>query len=199
MLAYASEVPTRILVIDNFDSFVYNLVQYIGQLGAEPIVRREGSVTLEEVDAIAPDGVLISPGPGHPSAATLSNQIIRDRHGSFPILGVCLGMQCIAEVFGGSVVHAPEVVHGRTSRITHDGLGIFRGIPDPIEVTRYHSLVVEPSTLPAELFVTARTDSGVVMGIRHVDGSTEGVQFHPESVLTEHGLEMVANFLESCS
>lgn len=192
-------MPARILVIDNFDSFVYNLVQYIGQLGSEPIVHREGSITLDDVDEIAPDGVLISPGPGHPSAATLSNEIIRERSRSFPILGVCLGMQCIAEVFGGSVVHAPEVVHGRTSRITHDGLGIFDGIPDPVEVTRYHSLVVDPSTLPDELVVTASTDTGVVMGIRHRDVAVEGVQFHPESVLTEHGLEMVANFLATCS
>lgn len=192
-------MPARILVIDNFDSFVYNLVQYIGQLGSEPIVHREGSITLDDVDEIAPDGVLISPGPGHPSAATLSNQIIRERSRSFPILGVCLGMQCIAEVFGGSVVHAPEVVHGRTSRITHDGLGIFDGIPDPVEVTRYHSLVVDPSTLPDELVVTAGTDTGVVMGIRHRDLAVEGVQFHPESVLTEHGLEMVVNFLATCS
>lgn len=192
-------MPARILVIDNFDSFVYNLVQYVGQLGAEPIVHREGSITLDDVDSIAPDGVLISPGPGHPSAATLSNTIIRERYRSFPILGVCLGMQCIAEVFGGSVVHAPEVVHGRTSMISHDGRGVFREVPEPVEVTRYHSLMVDEAGLPDELSVTARTTDGIVMGLRHREANLEGVQFHPESVLTSHGHDMVANFLAACS
>lgn len=192
-------MSARILVIDNFDSFVYNLVQYLGQLGAEPLVHREGTIDLDRVDRLAPDGVLISPGPGRPSAATLSNTIIRERHTTVPILGVCLGMQCIAEVFGASIVHAREIVHGRTSTISHDGRGVFRGVPDPVEVTRYHSLAVDEGTLPPELVVTARASDGTVMALRHTDFPTEGVQFHPESVLTEHGLEMMENFLERCS
>lgn len=191
-------MATRILVIDNFDSFVYNLVQYVGQLGGEPIVHRADALEPEDVDRIDPDGVLISPGPGHPSAATLSNTVIGARRDDLPILGVCLGMQCIAEVFGASVVHAPEIVHGRTSSITHDGQGIFEGVPDPVEVTRYHSLAVDETTLPAELSVTARAEDGTVMGLRHADLPIEGVQFHPESVLTQHGHDMVSNFLRAC-
>ncbi|MCB1258131.1 MAG: aminodeoxychorismate/anthranilate synthase component II [Microthrixaceae bacterium] len=197
-LFYASEVPARILVIDNFDSFVYNLVQYIGQLGAEPIVHREGSIDLDEVRQIAPDGILISPGPGRPEQATLSNQIIGELHDSVPILGVCLGMQCIGEVFGASVVRAPEIVHGKTSEVIHDSEGIFEGIPTPLEVTRYHSLIVDSATIPDELSVTATTQSGLVMGLRHKSAPLEGVQFHPESVLTDRGLDMVGNFLAIC-
>lgn len=197
-LLYAAEVPARILVIDNFDSFVYNLVQYLGQLGAEPLVHREGAIDLAEVERLAPDGILISPGPGRPEQATLSNQVIRELHRSIPIFGVCLGMQCIGEVFGADVVRAPEIVHGKTSSITHDAQGVFRGIPSPLEVTRYHSLMVDPATVPPELIVTATTENGLVMGLRHVSAPLEGVQFHPESVLTDHGLEMVGNFLELC-
>lgn len=195
---YDFRVPVRILVIDNFDSFVYNLVQYIGQLGAEPIVHREGSIDLDEVDRIAPDGILISPGPGKPSQATISNELIRNKFEDTPILGVCLGMQCIGEVFGGEVVRAPEIVHGKRTPVTHDGQGLFEGVPNPVEVTRYHSLMVEPSTVPEDLVVTATTDSELVMGLRHRSAPLEGVQFHPESVLTDHGLVMMENFLNLC-
>ena len=186
----------RILVVDNYDSFVYNLVQYLGQLGAEPVVHRCDALTIEEVEALEPDGVLISPGPGTPADAGLSNEIIR-RFGAAgtPVLGVCLGHQCIGEVYGGEVVRAPEIMHGKTSLIRHQGAGVFEGLPNPLEATRYHSLVVDRASVPDVLEITAETDDGLVMGLRHRDHPVEGVQFHPESILTAAGHDLVGNFL----
>ncbi len=189
----------RILVIDNYDSFVYNLVQYLGELGADPVVHRDDAITLDQVDEIDPDGILISPGPGHPSDAGLSNEIIRTWGSRRPVFGVCLGLQCIGEVFGGRVIRAPQVVHGKTSLIRHDGQGVFAGLPDPLEATRYHSLIVERDTLPDELEVTARTDDGLIMGLRHRELMVEGVQFHPESVLTMSGHDLVQRFIDRCT
>ncbi|MGB6057885.1 MAG: aminodeoxychorismate/anthranilate synthase component II [Microthrixaceae bacterium] len=188
----------RILVIDNFDSFVYNLVQYIGELGAEPEVHRDGSITLDDVEGINPDGILISPGPGHPSEVATSNDLIRAWGPRRPTLGVCLGLQCMGEVFGGNVVRAPEVVHGKSSFITHDGRGVFAGLDNPLEVTRYHSLIVDRPTLPDVLEITAETSDGLIMGLRHKEFPIEGVQFHPESVLTQRGHDLISNFLRSC-
>ncbi len=192
-------VGPRILVIDNYDSFVYNLVQYLGELGADPVVRRDDALTLDDVATIDPDGILISPGPGSPADAGLSNEIIATWGDRRPVFGVCLGMQCIGEVFGGHVIRAPQVVHGKTSPIHHTGRGVFRGLPEPLEATRYHSLVVERSTLPDVLEITAETGDGVIMGLRHRDLLVEGVQFHPESVLTHAGHDLVGNFLDDCS
>ncbi len=189
----------RILVIDNYDSFVYNLVQYLGELGADPVVHRDDAITLEQVDAIDPDGILISPGPGRPSDAGLSNQIISTWGSRRPVLGVCLGMQCIGEVFGGQVVRSPQVVHGKTSLIRHDGRGVFAGLDDPLEATRYHSLIVERSSLPDVLEVSAESDDGLIMGLRHRELMVEGVQFHPESVLTHGGHAMMQNFVTGCA
>jgi anthranilate synthase/aminodeoxychorismate synthase-like glutamine amidotransferase len=191
----------RILVIDNYDSFVYNLVQYVGELGAEPVVHRSDALTIDELRAIAPDGVLISPGPGAPAEAGLSNEVIREFTGKVPVLGVCLGHQCIGEVFGATVVRAAEVMHGKTSEVHHDGTGVFAGLPDPLTVTRYHSLVVAPETIAddGELVVTARTADGVVMGIAHREFPVFGVQFHPESILTEAGHDLVGNFVAMAS
>lgn len=188
----------RILVIDNYDSFVYNLVQYLGELGAVPVVHRDDAVSLDEVEAIDPDGILISPGPGSPADAGLSNQLIATWGARRPVFGVCLGMQCIGEVFGGRVVRAPQVVHGKTSMIRHDGQGVFRGLPQPLEATRYHSLIVERDGLPDVLEITAETDDGLIMGLRHRELMVEGVQFHPESVLTHGGHDLVRNFLDRC-
>lgn len=187
----------RILVIDNYDSFVYNLVQYVGELGAEPVVHRSDALTINELRAIAPDGVLISPGPGAPAEAGLSNEVIREFTGKVPVLGVCLGHQCIGEVFGATVVRAAQVMHGKTSEVHHDGTGVFAGLPDPLTVTRYHSLVVAPETIAddGELVVTARTADGVVMGIAHREFPVFGVQFHPESFLTPAGHDLLAAFL----
>lgn len=188
----------RILVVDNYDSFVYNLVQYLGELGASPEVHRDDAITLADVERIDPDGILISPGPGRPSDAGVSNEIIRTWGSRVPVFGVCLGMQCMGEVFGGDVVRADEVVHGKTSLIHHRGVGVFEGLPDPLEATRYHSLVVQRSTLPDVLEITAETHDGLIMGLRHRDLSVEGVQFHPESVLTHGGHDLVRNFLRRC-
>jgi len=187
----------RVLVIDNYDSFVYNLVQYVGELGAEPVVHRSDAMDLDGLRAESPDAVLISPGPGAPADAGLSNEVIRSFAGEVPILGVCLGHQCIGEVFGATVVRAPEVMHGKTSEVHHDGTDVFAGLPDPLTVTRYHSLVVDPDTIDSDgdLVVTARTADGVVMGLAHRTLPVYGVQFHPESVLTEAGHDLVANFL----
>jgi anthranilate synthase/aminodeoxychorismate synthase-like glutamine amidotransferase len=184
----------RVLVVDNYDSFVYNLVQYLGELGAEPVVRRADQFTLDDVEALAPDAILISPGPGRPEDAGLSNDLIRAYAGRLPIFGVCLGHQCIGQVFGGDVVRAPEIMHGKTSLIRHEGKGVFAGLPEPLEATRYHSLVVE--NIPDVLEVTARTDDGIVMGLRHRELDVEGVQFHPESILTVAGHDMLRNFLD---
>ena len=188
----------RILVIDNYDSFVYNLVQYLGELGARPEVHRDDAITLDDVERIDPDGILISPGPGTPADAGLSNEIIRSWGSRVPVFGVCLGMQCMGEVFGGDVVRAPRVVHGKTSLIEHRGVGVFEGLTNPLEATRYHSLVVDRSTLPDELEITAVTDDGLIMGLRHRELMVEGVQFHPESVLTHEGHRLVNNFLRRC-
>ena len=185
----------RILVIDNYDSFVYNLVQYLGELDAEPIVHRHDAVTLDEVVALDPDGILISPGPGTPDQAGVSNEVISHFTGERPVLGVCLGLQCIGQVFGGTVVRAPEVMHGKTSLIRHTGTGVFTGLPDPLEATRYPSLIVDRDSVPDVLEITAESDDGLVMGLRHRDVPTEGVQFHPESILTVGGHDLVNNFL----
>ena len=188
-------VTARVLVIDNYDSFVYNLVQYLGELGAEPIVHRHDAITTDEAAALEPDAVLISPGPGRPEDAGMSTSIIRWAAGRIPVLGVCLGHQCIGAAWGGNVIRAPEVMHGKTSRIHHEGSGVFAGLPSPFEATRYHSLLVERSSLPEEFEVTASTEDGLVMGLRHRDLDVEGVQFHPESILTASGHDLLANFL----
>lgn len=190
---------TRILVVDNYDSFVFNLVQYLQQLGAECLVRRNDAVTTDEVTALAIDGVLLSPGPGEPRDAGVSEQMIRyAASAGLPLLGVCLGHQAIAEVYGGVVSRAPELLHGRTSLVQHDHEGVFAGLPDPFTATRYHSLAVVDGTVGDELIVTARTENGVIMGVRHREHPIEGVQFHPESVLTQGGHRLLANWLAEC-
>ena len=185
----------RILVIDNYDSFVYNLVQYLGELGAEPIVARNDELTVDDAVAVNPDGVLLSPGPGRPEDAGILCSAITAFAGKTPVFGVCLGHQAIGHVFGGKVVRAPELVHGKTSMINHEGLGVFAGLDSPLAATRYHSLVVERESLPSSLEVTASTSDGMIMGMRHREFDVEGVQFHPESVLTQHGHDLVRNFL----
>ena len=184
-----------VLVIDNYDSFVFNLVQYLGELGAEPVVHRHDELTVDEIVELDPDAVLISPGPGRPDDAGVSNAVIERLAGVKPILGVCLGHQCIAQVFGATVVRAPAVMHGKTSLVHHDGKGLLAGLPEPFEATRYHSLVVAADSVPPVLEVTARTDDGVVMALRHRELPVEGVQFHPESILTQAGHQLLANFL----
>ncbi len=183
-----------IAVIDNYDSFTYNLVQYFGELGAEVRVYRNDAVTPKEIEALNPSHVVISPGPGDPSDAGISNDVIRELGAHRPLLGVCLGHQCMGAVFGGQVVRAPHLFHGKTSRVYHFGTGLFASLPSPFEATRYHSLMVaEP--LPEELEMTAFTDGGVVMGLRHRTRPTFGVQFHPESILTQGGKQILKNFL----
>jgi len=189
---------TRILVIDNYDSFVFNLVQYLQQLGAECIVRRNDEVTTAEVAELDVQGVLLSPGPGIPADAGITEELVRWCAGRMPVLGVCLGHQAIAEVFGGVVDRAEELLHGRTSAVQHDGRGVLAGLPQPFTATRYHSLAVVTGTVPPELEVTARTEGGVIMGLRHREHQIEGVQFHPESVLTQGGHRVLANWLEIC-
>ncbi len=183
-----------IVVIDNYDSFTYNLVQYLGELGAQIRVFRNDQVTAEQVEQLAPSHIVISPGPGAPRDSGISGLIIRRFHREIPILGVCLGHQCIGEAFGGIVTRAPRLMHGKTSPIYHDAQGLFAGIPNPFQAGRYHSLVVT-APLPEELRVTAYTQEGEVMGIRHKEFPLEGVQFHPESVLTEHGKQILCNFI----
>ncbi len=193
---YRDAVGTRVLVIDNYDSFVYNLVQYLGELGAEPIVHRHDAVTLDEMDALGPDAVLVSPGPGRPEDAGLSNAAIRHfGERNVPVLGVCLGLQCIGELYGGEVVRAPRVMHGKTSEIRHQDVGVFAGLPNPLTATRYHSLIVRMDSVPAVLEITAESDDGLVMGLRHREYPIEGVQFHPESILTVSGHDLLRNFL----
>jgi anthranilate synthase/aminodeoxychorismate synthase-like glutamine amidotransferase len=189
----------RVLVIDNYDSFVYNLVQYLGELGADPIVHRSDALTLDQIIGLDPDAVLISPGPGRPEDAGLSNELIRHFAGVRPVFGVCLGHQCIGQVFGGEVVRAPEIMHGKTSLIRHHDLGVFAGLPNPLEATRYHSLIVDRDSIPDVLEITAETDDGIVMGLRHREFDVEGVQFHPESILTVGGHDLIANFLARAS
>lgn len=183
-----------ILVIDNYDSFTYNLVQYLGELGAEPRVVRNDQLTVDDVRRHRPDRILISPGPGDPDDGGVSNDVVRQLGPSTPILGVCLGHQCIGHVYGGRVARAPRLMHGKTSAVHHRGRGLFAGVPSPFQATRYHSLIVaEP--LPGCLEITARTAAGEIMALRHVDHPVAGVQFHPESILTEHGKSILANFL----
>jgi len=188
-------VSQRVLVIDNFDSFVYILVQYIGELGAEPVVIRNNASTVEELDNLAPDAVLISPGPGRPEDAGISNDTIRHFAATKPVLGVCLGHQCIGQIYGGTVSRADQLMHGKTSFIDHTDQGVFSGLPSPLEATRYHSLIVERDTVPDELQITAETRDGLVMGLKHRELNVQGVQFHPESVLTMGGKKMIANWL----
>jgi anthranilate synthase/aminodeoxychorismate synthase-like glutamine amidotransferase len=189
-------VGARVLVIDNYDSFVYILVQYLGELGAEPLVHRHDDVGLDALVALTPDAVLVSPGPGRPEDAGVSNEAIRAfGEQGVPVLGVCLGHQCIGQVYGGDVVRAPQVMHGKTSEIQHDGQGIFDGMPNPFTATRYHSLVVERDSVPDSLEISAESADGLVMGLRHREHPIEGVQFHPESILTESGHQLIRNFL----
>ncbi|HLG66734.1 MAG TPA: aminodeoxychorismate/anthranilate synthase component II [Acidimicrobiales bacterium] len=188
-------MPVRVLLVDNYDSFVYNLVQELGELGADPIVYRNDAIDVAGIRRANPDAVVISPGPGRPESAGISMAAIESLAGEVPILGVCLGHQCIGQVFGGRVVGAPKLMHGKTSEIRHCGTGIFAGLPNPLVATRYHSLVVAPESVPPELTVTATTADGVVMGLRHAELAVEGVQFHPESILTPSGLSLLDNFL----
>ena len=185
-----------VFVLDNYDSFTYNLVQYMGELGAEMTVRRNDELTPEEVESLDPDRILLSPGPCTPQEAGISVPLIRHFAGKMPILGVCLGHQAIGAAFGGNVVRAPRLMHGKTSEVIHDGRSLFSGISSPMTCTRYHSLIVAEDGLPRELEVTARTEDGIIMGLRHREYKIEGVQFHPESVLTQDGKRLIQNFLE---
>lgn len=184
----------RVLLIDNFDSFVYNLAQYIGALGAEPVVLRNDR-SIEELDAVHPDAVVVSPGPGRPEEAGCSVEAILHFADRVPVLGVCLGHQAIGVAFGGKVIRAERVMHGKTSMVQHQGDGVLQSMPQPFEATRYHSLVIDPTSVPDELQITASTDEGIVMAVQHRTKRVEGVQFHPESVLTTDGLKLVENFL----
>lgn len=186
----------RILLVDNYDSFVWNLAQALGALGADPVVVRNDAVDPAALAADPPDRVVVSPGPGCPAGAGASVAVIRALAGRVPVLGVCLGHQCVAEAFGGTVVRSPRPRHGKISEVRHDGLGVLRGVPSPMPAARYHSLAVEEGTLPPDLVVTARSDDGVVMGLRHRAWAVEGVQFHPESFLTPAGPALLRNFLE---
>ena len=185
-----------ILVIDNYDSFTYNLVQYLGELGAELTVRRNDQITVTEIESLAPERIVISPGPKTPSEAGICLDVIKTFSGRVPILGVCLGHQAIGQAFGGRVIRAPELMHGKTSLVTHDGQTIFSGLPSPFSATRYHSLIVERESLPACLEISATAPDGLIMGLRHRTMRVEGVQFHPESILTEVGKDLLANFLK---
>ena len=188
------------MVIDNYDSFVYILVQYLGELGAEPVVVRNDEMTLDELKELQPDGILISPGPGRPEDAGISTDVIEAFAGTLPVFGVCLGHKCMAELYGAEVVRAPQLMHGKTSIMRHTETGVFEGLPNPLEATRYHSLLVDRDTVDdAVLEITAETESGLIMGIRHRKLDVEGVQFHPESVLTMGGKQILANFLARCS
>jgi anthranilate synthase/aminodeoxychorismate synthase-like glutamine amidotransferase len=188
-----------LLLLDNYDSFTYNLYQYLAELGAEVLVRRNDAISVEEAEALAPSHIVISPGPCTPREAGISAALIRRLGTRVPTLGVCLGHQCIGEVFGGRVVRAPTPVHGKTAQIHHDGAGVLRGLASPFTATRYHSLIVERATLPAALIVTAATADGLIMGLRHCTYPIHGVQFHPESILTSAGKDLLRNFLTGCS
>ena len=187
-------MSSRVLVVDNYDSFVYILVQYLGELGLEPIVFRNDKLSLHDVADLNVDAILISPGPGTPLDSGISMELIREYKELKPIFGVCLGLQCIGEFFGGNVVRAPEVMHGKTSAISHANHGVFSGISNPLEATRYHSLIVERGSLPDSLEVTAEANDGTIMGLRHKEYRIEGVQFHPESILTKDGHSILRNF-----
>jgi len=186
-----------LLMIDNYDSFTYNLVQYLGELGEDVRVYRNDEITLEQIEALHPTRIVISPGPCTPNEAGVSVPVIRRFAGKIPLLGVCLGHQSIGQAFGGKIVHAGQLMHGKTSDIRHKDAGVFRGLPNPLTATRYHSLVIEKKSLPDCLDVTAWTDDGEIMGVRHKELAVEGVQFHPESFLTEHGHDLLANFLKA--
>jgi len=188
-----------LLMIDNYDSFTYNLVQYLGELGEDVRVHRNDEITLEQIEALRPQRIVISPGPCTPNEAGISVPLIRQFAGRIPILGVCLGHQSIGQALGGRIVHAKTLMHGKTSLIHHGGAGVFRGLPEPFEATRYHSLVIERESLPDCLEITAWTDDGEIMGVRHKNQALEGVQFHPESILTQHGHQLLRNFLETTS
>ncbi|MDQ3815885.1 MAG: aminodeoxychorismate/anthranilate synthase component II [Armatimonadota bacterium] len=185
-----------ILMIDNFDSFTYNLVQYLGEMGQELIVKRNDEIAPEEIEALAPDQIIVSPGPCSPNEAGISVQTIQHFAGKIPILGVCLGHQSIGQAFGGHIVRAERLMHGKTSPVYHDGRTIFENLPSPFEATRYHSLLIERATLPDCLEISAETTAGEIMGVRHKSLPIEGVQFHPESILTEHGKTLLRNFVE---
>jgi anthranilate synthase component 2 len=193
----ASSEAAMLLMIDNYDSFTYNLVQYLGELGEDVCVRRNDEIDVAGIAALAPSRIVISPGPCTPTEAGVSVPLIGAFAGRIPILGVCLGHQAIGQAFGGKVVHAKTLMHGKVSRIHHEGKGVFRGLPSPYDATRYHSLAIERASCPAELEVTAWTEDGEIMGVRHRTLAVEGVQFHPESILTEHGHALLRNFLES--
>lgn len=184
-----------ILLIDNYDSFVYNLARYVREIGFDAVVRRHDAISLSDIAALAPSHIIISPGPCTPREAGISNDVVRRFAAHIPILGVCLGHQCIGEALGGRIVRAARPMHGKVSAITHDGSGVFAGLPSPFRVTRYHSLVIEPSSLPSELRVTARSETGEIMAVAHCEYPTVGVQFHPESALTEYGYRMLSTFL----
>jgi anthranilate synthase component II len=194
-----SAARPRVLIVDNYDSFTYNLAQELGELGADVEVLRNDAFTLAELEADLPDGVVISPGPGDPSDAGLSNDVIRRVAGRRPVLGVCLGHQCIGEIYGGRVVRAPVLMHGKTSPIYHRREGVLADLPVPFEATRYHSLIVERDSLPPVLKVTAETSDGLIMGLRHRELEVEGVQFHPESVLTSAGMRLLGTYLARCA
>jgi len=187
---------TRVLVIDNYDSFVYNLVQYLGELGAEPVVVRNDASSIADLVALKPDAVLLSPGPGRPENSGILCDAISAFAGLVPVLGVCLGHQAIGHVYGGNVVSAPELVHGKTSEIHHTNEGVFAGLPTPFTATRYHSLIIERESLPSDLVVTAQTQDGMIMGVRHKNLDVQGVQFHPESILTTVGHDLMKAFVE---
>ncbi|MBU1943809.1 MAG: aminodeoxychorismate/anthranilate synthase component II [Actinobacteria bacterium] len=187
----------KILMIDNYDSFTYNLVQFLGVLGAELVVLRNAHFTLDQVESVKPDGIVVSPGPRAPADAGLSKEVLLRYGPRIKTLGVCLGHQCIGEAFGGKVVRAPAVMHGKTSKVLHDGGGVFRGVDSPFEAARYHSLVIDPDSLPDCLEVTSRTADGVIMGVRHVEHPIEGIQFHPESFMTGPGMLILENFMEA--
>ncbi len=189
-------VGSRVLVIDNYDSFVYILVQYLGELGLDPLVFRNDRIGIDQVADLDPDWFLISPGPGTPNDAGLSLDLIERFKDEKPIFGVCLGLQCIGQAFDGEVIRAPNVMHGKTSFITHNGVGAFTGLPKTFEATRYHSLIVDEGSLPNVLEVTARSEDGLIMGLRHKEFSIEGVQFHPESILSKHGKKLLKNFFQ---
>jgi anthranilate synthase/aminodeoxychorismate synthase-like glutamine amidotransferase len=186
----------KILMVDNYDSFTYNLVQFLGVLGAELVVFRNDHMSLHDVERLCPDAIVISPGPRAPSDAGISKEVLLEFGHNIPTLGVCLGHQCIGEAYGGKVVRAEHVMHGKTSRVFHDGRGVFAGVESPFEAARYHSLVIEEETLPDCLQVSGRTEDGVVMGVRHREYPVEGIQFHPESFMTGPGMKILENFLE---